>query len=199
MQELQRVQYITVHFRHLQGLRILPWFLWMIAFSAVNPLLGLPQGRLDYQLVILVLGLPAAWLSARWIGDSYDRRFGLVRGLQDSEQRLSQTLITTAFCAILFIAFIVDSMARWPVNLAALTVSAFYLVGWWSTGRIRHHYLVIAALFVVSSTVLPLITMQWPLVGDFALPIVIGLLFTIGSLMDHLMLVRALKPMPEEG
>ncbi|HNT75953.1 MAG TPA: hypothetical protein PKH77_13140 [Anaerolineae bacterium] len=197
MNELKRVRMMTAHYRSLQGLRMLPWFLWMLAFSAVNPLMGLPQGRLDYQLLFIVPGLVVPWTLSRLIGTYYDRVFGRVEGLP-SRNRLVDVLIGVAFVILAYIGFFVDSQERWPVSVFGLVLALAFLVQWWLSGRFLTHCVVTATLLAILS-LLPLVGIpaDGQELGGFMFPIILGIILSIGSVLGHIVLVRNLKSLPQ--
>ncbi len=196
MQNLQRIRAIAAHYRSLQGLRMLPWFLWILLFGAVNPALGLPQGRLDYQLLLIVPGLVVPWAVSRWIGAYYDRAFGQIEGLPPRNRAL-EALAGVTFVVVAFLGFLADSLQRWPVSLFGLVMAVAMFVQWWRSGRFLTHYLVTAALLAAIS-MLPLFGIPasghwYTLLGGFAFPIMLGLVLSLGSVLGHILLVRSLK------
>ena len=81
MKDLERMRVIAAHYRSLQGLRMLPWFLWLLVIGAVNPALGLPKWQLDYQCLLIIPGVAVPWVLSKLIGIYYDRVYGRVEGL----------------------------------------------------------------------------------------------------------------------
>lgn len=202
MENLQRMRVITAHYRSLQGLRMLPWFLWALAFSAVNPILGLPQGYLDYQCLLVVPGLVVPWGLSRLIGNYYDRLFGQVEGLPSRNPAVGW-LVGVGVIVIAYIGFFVDSLERLPVSMFGLMMALALLALWWMTGRFLHHYLLVAVLLAALS-LLPLAGIpaegHWhSLLGGFIGPIVFGLVMSIGSVLSHIALVRNLKALSQVG
>jgi len=200
MEDLKRMRVITAHYRSLQGLRMLPWFLWVLALGAVNPAMGLPQGRLDYQCLLIVPGLAVPWMLSRLIGNYYDRVFGRVEGLPP-RNRPVEVLAGVVFVVMAYIAFVIDSLQWLPVSMVGLIMAAAFFAQWWRSGRFLVHALALAALLMVLS-LLPLAGIpadgHWTrLFGGFIVPIVLGVVLSIGSVFDHIALVRNLKALSQ--
>lgn len=200
MEDLKRMRSIAAHYRNLQGLRMLPWFLWVLAFSAVNPIMGLPQGYLDYQCLFIVPGLAIPWVLSKLIGDYYDRHFGRIEGLP-SRNRPVEVLSGFLFIVIVYIGFVIDTFEWLPMSVAGLILAAGFMVGWWKTGRFPNHMVVLAVVLVVLS-LLPLAGIpadgHWTdLFGGFVTSIVLGIIMSIGSVLSHITLVRNLKALSQ--
>jgi hypothetical protein len=245
--DLKHMRDITANYHQLQGLRLLPWFLWILALSAVNPILGLPPERLDGLCLLLPGVLVSGWLSKR-IGNYYVHTFGLVNCAPRSHWHEWLTGILGAF--LVCVGFFLDLTGGAPVGLVGLALAVFLPATWWMTGQLRVRYLVIAA-FLAGISVLPLfvrvlLNPRWlpasltglvlavflfatwwitgrfrshylvmgallagvsllPLFGalpgddPYVPPIVISLTFIVGGVIDHLLLVRSLKPLPKES
>lgn len=201
MMDLKRVRYIAANYRGLQGLRMLPWFLWMLALCAINPLTGLPQGRFDYQLLIVVPGIVVPWLLSRWIGSYYDRTFGRVVSLKRGTS--VEWLAGAAAVIVAYVGFFVDSMQRLPLSVTGLIIAATMFVGWWMSGRFSLHSAILAAL-LAGISLLPLTGIpsggHWMrLFGGFGLPILLAVFLSVNSVVSHLVLVRNLQPGPKEN
>lgn len=202
MENLERMRIITAHYRSLQGLRMLPWWLWMLALSAVNPLVGLPQGRLDYQCLLLVPGFVIAWLLSRLIGNYYERAFGRVEGLS-SQDRTAGWLRGILFVILIYIGFVIDTLRWMPVSVLGLIFAVAFFTLWWRSGRILTHHLVTAVLFA-GFALLPLFVVPadehwYDFFGDFALSIVSSVILIINSVLGHITLVRNLKILSQGG
>ena len=202
MQDLKRMRGVVTHYRELQGLRMLPWCLWIIAFSAVNPIMGLPQGHLDFQCLIVMPGTLIAWGLSKLIGDYYDRAFGHVKGLAQRSP-IREALLTITVLGVTYAALIIDSLQRFPISLVMLIVAGAYLAQWWRSERLFPHRAALAAVLVLLSlaplTGIPAEGHWFSLAGSFLLPIVLGTALSIGSLLDHIALVRLLKSLPQEA
>ncbi len=202
MDDLKRMKVVVAHYHDLQGLRMLPWYLWILAFSAVNPILGLPQGQLDFQCLIFVPGFAVAWILSKLVGNYYDRAFGQVKSLPP-RKRQNAWLAGIAFVVIAYSGFFIDSLQRLPLSVFGLTMAVALFVLWWVSGRFLIHNVVTAALFAVTS-LLPLMGIpaggHWiSLLDGFILPIAFSVIMGIGSLLGHIMLVGQFKSLAQEG
>ncbi|MBN2392823.1 MAG: hypothetical protein JXR84_18980, partial [Anaerolineae bacterium] len=154
MKDLERMRIIAAHYCSLQGLRMLPWFLWLLLISAVNPILGLPQGQLDYQCLLVIPGIAVPWVLSKWIGAYYDRAYGRVESLPP-HNRPVEVLANILFIVIAYIGFAIDTSKWLPISVAGLIMAAAFMVGWWKADRLPVHMLVLAVVLVVLS-LLPL-------------------------------------------
>jgi len=201
MENLKRIQLVTAHYNSMQGLRILPWYLWILLLGAINPILGSPQGKLDYQLLIAVPGFVAPWLLSRWIGNYYDRVFGRVEKMPQPDAR-RKALGIVLFGVSVYVGYFVDSFQWLPVSVSGLVLAAFFFL-WWLSDRFLTHYLVMAAFFVGIS-LLPLAGIpaggHWTLLlGGFAPAIVYGLSMSVFCVLDHFVLVHSLNSLSQVG
>lgn len=199
MENLKRIRVVTAHYNSLQGLRMLPWFLWILLFGAINPIMGLPQGQLDYQLLLIVPGFAVPWALSRLIGNYYDHVFGRVEGVP-SRNRQRRAVSMVMFAVSAYVGYFVDSLQRLPVSAFGLAMAMFFFLGWMSD-RFLTHYLVTAALFVGIS-LLPLagipVDGHWrQSLGGFAPTIMYGLSMSIFCTLDHIVLVRSLSSLSQ--
>jgi len=187
---------IAAHYRSLQGLRMLPWFLWLLVIGAVNPVLDLPQGRLDYQCLLIMPGIAVPWLLSKLIGAYYDRVYGRVEGLPP-HNRPVEVLANVLSVVIVYIGFVIDTLEWLPISMLGLIMAAAFLAEWWRSDRLLNHSVVFAVLLVVLS-LLPLIgtpgDIHWTrLLDGFIVLIVPGIILSISSVLNHIALVRNLK------
>lgn len=162
----------------------------------MNPILGLPQGRLDYQCLLVVPGIVVPWGLSRLIGNYYDRTLGRVERLP-LQSRLTEWLTGTGFLIAAIIGWVVDSLQRLPVSVSGLIMAGAYFAQWWRTGRLFPHKALLAAL-LVGLSLLPLTGVPadghwYDLFGGFVVPITLGIILSIGSVLDHIALVRNLQ------
>ncbi len=200
MEDLKRMRVITAHYRNLQGFRMLPWFLWVLVLSAVNPVMGLPQGQLDYQCLVIVPGLAIPWMLSRLIGKYYDHAFGRIETLPP-RNRPVEVLVSVAFVVIAYFSFFIDSLQRLPVSVFGFVMAVAMFIQWWMSGRFLTHCLVTAAL-LTGISLLPLAGApadgHWTrLFGGFIAPIAFGVILSIGSVLGHVVLVRNLKALSQ--
>ena len=170
--------------------------------SAVNPILGLPQGRLDYQCLLVTPGIAVPWLLSKLIGDYYDRIYGRVEGLRP-RNRPVEVLTVILFVVIAYIGFVIDTSEWLPISVVGLIMAAGFTIGWWKADRFPNYMLVLAVVLVVLS-LMPLAVIpadgHWTdLFGGFASSIVLGIIMSIGSVLNHIVLVRNLKALSQVG
>ena len=77
------------------------------------------------------------------------------------------------------------------------------MVGWWKAGRFPVHMLVLAVVLVVLS-LLPLVGIpaegHWrDLCGGFVISIALGIIMSIGCVLNHITLVHNLKVLSQVG
>lgn len=188
MYDLPRVRFVTGQFCSLQGLRIVPIGLYLVLFAA--GWLG-RQGDCTLQLPAILLAL-ALYLAA---GRYYERRFGRV-------QRASQRAVEALIVVVALIAFVaagaLNAAGQLPVSMTGLAMAAFLFAVYAAHGsRYRWHYAVLGAGMLVLS-LLPLVWKQPGLDLDRVLLGAFGLAYVVGGMLDHLLLVRTLKPLPDE-
>lgn len=128
----------------------------------------------------------------------YGRRFGQVKPRKEEMVKLTIELVAV-FLAYIFIGQRLDVHFRLAVSTALLIVALFLLVHWWMFARGQIHYLVLAALAVVLSSV-PLFSSSvyyWLYIKDTApdwyylnIELCAGLLLLCAGLLDHWRLVR---------
>ena len=208
MHDLDRVRFLSRTFPLLQGLK-----LSLISFYALVSHLTAPywspaskSGTLTgWVLHSLFLG---AMLFLYWRVDLfYKRTFGQVK----SKGHTLGILLLWSPMALLFGALFVAAtwIEYWlasPVSLLALVGAGFVVWFWLYPGwpRQRWHWGVIALLFAASAFV-PLLLPGSPseLYTDmryFRIAMISGnLVFMVGGLLDHLLLVRSFSPLPEEA
>jgi hypothetical protein len=183
MSEVDRMRLTTKAVPWLQGLMIAPAGLLFL-----EPLVpGGPSG-LVFILVLLLLVLPLAYLAGRY----YERTIGRMR----PRVTLSGIVLFPVICATFVLVNYLSR--RWAGDGGVLLVAWMAsLLAFWPRGVPRGHYAVMAVLFWVVG-VLSALAGTPPrevhvMGGSFG-----ALLFIGGGLVDHLILMRRLKPLPEE-
>lgn len=187
MNDLARIRFVAGQFYYLQGLRLVPFGLWTVAFAA--GWFG-RQGDCTFSLPTLILVI----ILYKLVGVYYDRHFGRVeRSLAD--RRLDWISLAVAIPAI-WLAVWIDATGRLPISLLALALAGFLLVVHLrSPGGYRRYYAVLAALLALLSLT-PLALGQAP--KDVSPPVLaaLGGAYIVGGVLDHLVLARSLKPAP---
>ena len=190
--DLRRLQFLTENYTHLQGLRLIPFG---VAFMA-KPLIWGPQ--LD-KAVLLGL-MTVAVVLFYWIGLYYKRTFGRVQRRRSAQLR--DTLAVVLFFAAVVASLSLEERFQPPVSLLGLSMAALFVYIYRCSAGQRPYYLAVAALFA-SLSLVPLLGIARPdeifgrpgWLGDIAL----GAAYLFVGILDHLLLVRSLKPLPEES
>ena len=152
---------------------------------------------LNYELLVsAAVGIALAL--HKLIGVYYDRTFGRVQ--RRPGNRLGGWLGDGAIMVALFTLAVIDVRFDLPVSLFGLALAALILS--WSVGGFRKHYVIIAALVVVVSLT-PLLGISYQALepsesAEFMLWAGFGLIYVVGGVLDHLLLVRTMKRVPEE-
>jgi hypothetical protein len=193
MQDLNRVRLVTSHFHVMQGLRMVPIGVFLIAQSA--GWLG-RQGDCTLTLPSLI----GAIVLYVFIGVYYRRSFGQVERPPQARQR--EWLYGLASLLVFYALVWVDSVLNLPVSLVGLLLAGGLLGAYLRTGLgFRKHYAVSAALLALVS-LLPALGLlpRFSLFGPDSTPLTItlGAIVVLSGVFDHLLLVRTLKPLPEE-
>lgn len=189
LQNLERVQYITRNFSALQGLKMLPFGLFMLALAARDfgwGFLG-QEGDCTYTLPLFFVVLALVYLTSRY----YDQAFGSVKEIDHS----TSAFISAAYLFVLLLVIVVEVQLNPPVSLVALLLASTLLfVGI----KKQRPYYTFFALVMVGISFLPLIqntSLENPYygsLGGFA-KLAIGMIWIAAGLIDHVKLVRIIK------
>jgi hypothetical protein len=203
--DLARIRYVTTHYGGLQGLRLVPLGVVLLLatplyagwhFAQSGPLLAL-------WLLPLVVGVGLQWL----VGAYYTRTFGRVHPIHRTTRGWRASPL---YWLVLLAALVLADHIRSP----RLMLVVFCLLGMASAGlllhrggslRLRVHWVVlttlVAAVNVPLVILLPLLRSDpWTDYTLFALWVAsASLCLIVGGLLDHRVLLRALRPLPEGG
>lgn len=185
MDNLARIRYITRNLDSLQGLRMVPFGLFLLA--AGFGWLG-DQGDFTLSLPAFVLTLFLYWLLGRY----YARKFGRVKPLR--AELVKNTLLSLAVILLMWVASWLDYWLNPPVSIFGLTLAVLLFAWWWlDEQRIRFHYALMAGLVALIS-LLPLIGIGegWQIIEPMGslFHLLIGGIVLIGGILDHLILVN---------
>jgi hypothetical protein len=192
--DLLRIRRVTANYFFWQGLRWVPLGLPLLLLGVAD-LTGrpLPGAWGD-------LGLPAAVALAAavsWaLGGYYRRTFGRVQD-DPGAHALRDLLKWCVVYPAMFASLVVDVAYSPAAYLTGPVWGAGILAYWWSTGRGRPHYPV-AALAMASLSLVQaggLVAPGRPMFGLFAT--LLGTIYIVGGLLDHLELRRVLRPARE--
>ena len=199
-QDLERVRYVTTNFNYLQGLAMMPVGAIFLIFAAMEAgWLPMPTwGSEVLNLVGLGVALALAWIAHQY----YNRTFGRVVSESCVPRNPNWAAIIgvwTLIFGLLVGALLLDSWLKPPVILFGLTMAALTFAYYWPRRSFAAHYLAIAGVIALISL--------FPIVGASAENpafrpsilsfIILGLIFIVGGLFDHILLARTLKPVPE--
>ena len=202
---LERVRYVTENYEQLQGLKMVPVGILMLTISALTllrvdlPGMSYKKETILFGVLLIIggmLGIAVASLAAWVIGGRYERMYGKARQLPSSRRMV--VLVVLGWIAF-WIAPMTDVVLQTPVYPIYLVIGIAGIIFWWPEKRFRVHYLVAAVTFLIVGF-LPLTGMLpgnytealWLLFLHFGVSVVV-----IG-LLDHLLLVRTLKAVPED-
>ncbi len=190
MNDPRRMHYVTEHYHQLQGLRLLP--------LGAAVLLSVPAGHgaawfgLSPAAMCLLL-LAAAVVASFPIARYYERQYGRARFPWWPAG--TGTLLASA-AAVLGLAWLQD-VRPVPVSLPLLFVSVVLARVGLAAGRLRVHYLWIAAVFAAAA-ILPLAGVP-PALRGVTFDCLVGGALIVAALGDHRVLRRVMTiPTPDE-
>jgi hypothetical protein len=193
---LERVREVTDNFFFWQGLRWIPAGLVLVV-AGLSWTEGWPlNDAASTALLLAVLAVGAFASSA--IGRHYQRTFGQVRGIPGHHRRRTATKWALVYPAMAG-SLVVDAVLEPRVFISGFVWGAAIAAYWWSTGRGRPHY-VIAVALLFTFAILPTvgtIAVGRPILSLFF--VVVGGIYMVGGLLDHLALRRVLPPIPADG
>ena len=184
-----RIRYVTGNFYQLQGLRLVPLGLFLLAGAAAT------AGWLDW-----LPGMQSSTHRSQWRGGAlfatliacaltslyYRNRYGAV---SQFTRRGRDALIGVAI-VVWLVLMRVDGWLPWPILLNALFVALCLVITVWADGRVRRHYLVGAMLWLAMGFLPALgVRGQALLVALYAAG---GLTLVVCGLGDHLLITRTL-------
>src|ERR1051325_4558824 len=187
---LQRIHDFTANYFFWQGLRGVPLGAGLLVLS-LQPGKWLPFGRWG-QALAGALAITIALALSNEIGRWYRRKFGAVRS--DASLHARRDLLKwTVFYPLIVTALIVDGWWRPPILMSGIAWAAAIAAYWASTGRGRNHYVVISAVFALS-TFAPLMFELGSRVQRLSFIVaLIGLVYMAAGILNHLALLRMLQ------
>lgn len=196
MEKIERIRDVTANYFLWQGLRTAALGPILIVsglgvlhpawypFDAENVL------PLLMTTILSCLGFVAA-------GRYYEKTFGAVRGLPGQHARRDAIKWFLVY-PVMFLATYLDAKFAPKLGISGLVWGAATLAFWWSTGRGRLHYIP-AAILIALTSFLPLLGVIPP--GSESIGVmltVVGAVYVINGLLDHLELMRILPPVRED-
>lgn len=197
--DLKRVRYVTANYPNLLGLAIMPGALIFLTLAVADAVgLGGWQGLLAFLCsAVLAVGLYKA-ITVFY----YERRFGFVRSEKFGMDDMSPRELLVVACAALFALLLPEVLPQ--VNKASLLLGLQLVVIFWEGRTYARHWLLLGCSLIVLSF-LPIVFVDRAVASlesgqSWNPPILViaGLIFAVGSLLDHRLLVRTWHPIPEE-
>jgi hypothetical protein len=184
-----RIRAITANYFYWQGLRSVPFgvagLLWATTWTKWWPA-AIPAEIAIAASVVLALA------AFRLIGSYYDRTFGRVVDSAGAHRTRSTVLWWVAY-PLLGGSLLVDWFLGPPVFVSGIVWAAAILGFWWSTGRGRLHYPILAPM-TLGLTFFPALGLAHQgremFVVFFAW---LGIVYIVAGLLDHRELARALS------
>ena len=213
MQSKERIEYVTRHFSELQGLRIVPFAVYLVAGAVYDATWGYPY-HVKVGMGLLWLIALGAVLAYVLLGSYYRRRFGHV---QPQVDRRTQKLTSGLFILFLLVNFTLVAVDRATDQV----YHSWVMVGWWGTlalilfviwgvmgfplGRPRR--------FSLWPVLLLMATGVWDLPGSpsqeacypnafnlcVVLDLVLAAVVVLGGYYNHRLLAEVLQPLPQES
>lgn len=196
MEKMERIRALTANYFLWQGLRTAAIGPTLIVsglsvlqpawypFEAEN---GLPL------LVAMALG----WIGFLAAGRYYEKTFGSVRGLP-GQHSMRDTIKWFIVYPAMFLAAYLEAEFAPKLGISGIVWGAATLTFWWSTGRGRLHYIP-ASILIGLTSLLPLLGIVQPGSESVGMVItVVGVVYVVNGLLDHLELMRILPPVREE-
>lgn len=205
---LKRIRYVAANYEHLQGLRKLPFGIFLLVLVSTIVLLSVwttadgdavsapvMLGILALIFLLFVAGIALP----HFISAYYERRYGTVQ-----RYRAAPTKRRVMYL-VMILALVLSS------SLSLLVLGVAMMVAYWADRRFQRHYVVIgalatgAALAHLAYATVRLVTEGWISIENVSYLPQIFIVVTIasyllaGGVLDHLLLIRTMKTVPEEG
>ena len=196
---LERLRHVTANYRCMQGLRMVPFGLYL-AFGALLKTIWRPDSGLLSEPIPELLGITLALIASWRIAAYYKRTYGDVQSLP----RTTPWIVGYgAACGLVLLGLVADAFLTLPVSGFALAVAVLMVVYWRVTGSFQSHYLWAAG--VVALTALASVPLQElarpyvspPLSGLTIYLAIVGAAYAVAGFLDHRNLVSILGR-PEE-
>lgn len=200
MKDLSRVRFVTQNYRALQGLKLLPYAIWLFSLAVVSGFWRNPP--LVVVLAFCLLGYIIAGLLSRLIENYYEHHFGRVDPKSKRQQWGEQVVWTVSIVILWILTTMVQAKKTTSLTLILSTSATYFIMlcfrkdwrGWWP-------YVIIPVVTLVTG-MSPLVV-GFPVDNYLASPLawayfVISLGLALQSIFDHLHFVRTFQPMMED-
>lgn len=185
---MENVRSLTENFKQLQGLRAIPFGLYVLLEAAGRAGWGPRAGSEPLHGLLTLLSIAALALLYFGIGAYYRKTFGVVRA-----PRKQWGVLELLMWPVLIAMIGLDTYLDLPVNFTFLYVAALFLVPYFRDRR-RSHYALLAVVLAVFAFGGYRAEFETGSLGFT----VMGFAFVAVGILDHLLLVRALPPAPVE-
>lgn len=196
MEKMKQIRAVTANYFLWQGLRT-------VALGPTLIVSGLAVLQPDWypfdaeNWLPLLVTIALGWIGFLVAGRYYAKTFGSVRGLSGQHSRRDAIKWFFVY-PVMFLAVYLEAEYAPTFGISSIVWSAATLAFWWSTGRGRLHYIPTAALIALTS-LLPLLGVLQPGSESIGMMItVVGVVYVVNGLLDHLELMRILPPVRED-
>ena len=188
--DLQQVRAVTANYFFWQGLRWIPIGVALVFIAATYANgVALPPALKTWAMWPLLL--VAFWLSTSVLGAYYRRTFGEVQADPAQHRRRTWVKWLAVYPAMLA-SMVVDIKVALPIVLSGIVWGLSIELYRRSTGGGRPHYALACVAFILLG-LLPLLDVAPTGKNGVSLLIaVLGVVYIIGGILDHLALVRIL-------
>ncbi len=195
--QLDRLRYVTSHYRELQGLILAPFGLIFLVPALIPG--GWGQQGETWRWLAIAAAVALSWLASLYYRRSVGRVWPSIQS--GGSYRWLATLLTAALILGLLVAPWLDSRWDLPISVTFLTLAVLLVTPYVAArGRFRIHYLCLALLYSAIA-LLPLtgwITAAQLVKDGRLFGLLFGLAWIVAGLGDHLFLMRSLKSLPAE-
>lgn len=209
IRDLERVRYVAENYEYLQGLTRIPVGLMSLVVYLLVVFTGFEITTKFVADIVLTLALlVGVVLIVGFFGIRryYENRYGRVRVIPRifRRRRIYGGLVAFIIFLILFgLGFLTSAANVWePYPLFLVFMDVTEVIDRWPERVIRPHYFIIGVLMAIAGSILW--TMEVSQVGypeDIFLHLLAAVLIlylVVGGIVDHLLLVRTMKSLPEE-
>lgn len=209
IRDLERVRYVTENYENLQGLTRVPIGLALLivwAFFLISGFEISSQPVADIFITLSLLAGGVLILLFFRIRKYYTRRYGRVRVFPRLFSRRRAVggvvALTILFAGVFFMLWLGVSVELGSLPLILFGLGLMEMIDRWPERWLRPHYFVagaLAALAGLGLLFLVLSSIRYPDVLILHLiSVFISIVLVIGGVLDHILLVRTMKRLPED-
>ncbi len=193
MSSISRTRFFASNYPQLQGLRMIPFGLCLLAVTLWANIQQGPSQNITLPTLIVLACLGLYIFIARY----YNRAYGKVRRLVPRVE----WIIGVAGGGLALVAFILDSLDTYRISLLGLVYAVTFISHgaiYWRQAPALHIANLILALLMVASTLSPLVSIPtwWSLIGLnhplFAATFLTSIFLMIIGVIGHIYFVRSL-------